>query len=88
MHETDNGSNELTEHNYTSFIPPLLPVPHQVQTAIVNEAIRSTLQDQNIPLPWPELSHRPVNEFAAEGLAIYGISNTIILTIYISVWYR
>ena len=62
VNETDNDSNELAEQNYTSFIP----IPHQAQTEI--EAIRSIIQDQNTPLPWPELSQGPVNEFATEGL--------------------
>ena len=62
IHETDDHPNDIAEHNYSSFIP----VPHQGQTEI--EAIQSVIHE-NTPVPWPELSKAPVNEFNTEGLA-------------------
>ena len=66
MHDPCNGTGiaEDIDRNCTSFIP----VPQQEQTEI--EAIKSVIQENNsTPLPWPELSKSPVNEFTTEGLA-------------------
>jgi hypothetical protein len=65
VHETScNESDGVIDHNSTSFIS----VPQQEQTEI--EAIQNVIQEQNItPLPWPEMSRSPINEFTTEGLA-------------------
>ena len=55
---------DTIDHNCTSFIP----VPQQEQTEI--ESIQSIIQEKSAsPLPWPELSKSPINEFTTEGFA-------------------
>ena len=61
--DNDTEVDDTAQHNYTSFIP----VPCQEQTEM--EAIQSTINSTNSPLPWPELSKTPLNEFTTEGLA-------------------
>ena len=60
----DNDDNQdLSEHNYTSFIS----IPHHKQNEI--ESIRNVINDKNSPLQWPPLSQTPISEFQTEGLA-------------------
>ena len=67
IQDPDNDSaddDDTIDRNCTSFIP----VPQQEQTEI--ESIQSIIQEKSAtPLPWPELSKSPINEFTTEGFA-------------------